>query len=41
MEATDTLRVGVVFNNPRRLAIRKAKPIDKAQRIFDSGGPYL
>lgn len=41
MEATDTLRVGVVFNNPRRFAIRKVKPTDEAQRLFDGGGLYL
>ncbi len=41
MEATDTLRLGAVFSNPRRFAIRKAKPIDKAQRLFKGGGLYL
>ena len=41
MEATDRLRVGVVFNNPRRFAIRKVKPTDEAQRLFDGGGLYL
>jgi hypothetical protein len=41
MEATDTLRLGAVFNNPRRFSIRKAKPTDKAQRLFDGSGLYL